>query len=262
MPFHSSQGLRFLSFDNLAEAGVINAVFTRRGGLSPEPWASLNVGGLIGDDPQRVYENRVISFKAVGRGPESVYDVWQVHGAEVICTNAPRPTNASHREADAILTDRPEVTLFMRFADCVPILLCDPVKQVIGIAHAGWRGTVDGVALRTVETMLDVYGCKSTNILAAIGPSIGVHHYEVGPEVAEQVQQSFGEESANLLLAKNGAVHFDLWSANRLQLERMGVKHIEMSDICTACHPEDWFSHRGEQGKTGRFGALIALKTP
>lgn len=260
MPFHSYGGVRFYSFDMLDEAGVTNAVFTRQGGLSPEPWASLNVGGLIGDEPQRVYENRVISFEALGRAPTSVYDVWQVHSAEVICTDAPRPANIAHKKADAILTDRPEVTLFMRFADCVPILFYDPVRQVAGVAHAGWRGTVDGIASRTVETMVEAYGCKSTHILAAIGPSIGAHHYEVGPEVAEQVQQSFGTASADLLIAENGAVHFDLWSANRLQLGHMGVRQIEMADICTACRLEDWYSHRGEQGKTGRFGALIALK--
>lgn len=260
MPFHSNGTVRFYSFDILDEAGVINAVFTRQGGLSPEPWESLNVGGLIGDDPQRVYENRVISFKALGRSPASVYDVWQIHSAKVICTDAPRAANTAHKKADAILTDRPEVTLFMRFADCVPILLYDPVRQVVGVAHAGWRGTVEGVALRAVETMLDVYGCKSTNILAAIGPSIGPHHYEIGPEVAAEVKQSFGPESAELLLAYNGAVHFDLWNANRLQLEQAGIRKTETPGICTACHLEDWYSHRGEHGKTGRFGALIALK--
>ena len=260
MPFRKNGAVRFYSFDILDEAGVINAVFTRQGGLSPDPWASLNVGGLIGDEPQRVYENRVISFEALGRAPISVYAVWQVHSADVICTGAPRPAHTPHQKADAILTDRPEVSLFMRFADCVPILFYDPVKQVVGVAHAGWRGTVEGITSRTVETMLDVYGCKSTNILAAIGPAIGSHHYEVGPEVAEQVQDSFGTESASLLLSDNGAVHFDLWSANRLQLERMGLRMIEMSGICTACHPEDWYSHRGEHGKTGRFGALIALR--
>lgn len=260
MPFHTKEAVRFYSFDVLDEAGVINAVFTRQGGLSPDPWESLNVGGLIGDDPKRVYENRVISFKAIGRSPTSVYDVWQVHSADVICTDAPRPADMAHKKADAILTDREEVTLFMRFADCVPILLHDPVRRVVGVAHAGWRGTVDGVVLRTIETMRDVYGCKSNNILAAIGPSIGPHHYEVGPEVVEQVQESFGGESDAVLLAENGSVKFDLWAANRLQLEDTGVRKIETSGICTACHPEDWYSHRGENGKTGRFGALIALK--
>jgi YfiH family protein len=259
MPFRDSATIRYLTFDLLDEAGLTHAVFTRRGGLSPEPWSSLNVGGLLGDDPERVYGNRVLSFEALERAPESVYDAWQVHGTEVICTTSARHASESHRKADVILTDQPDVTLFMRFADCVPIFVFDPRKQVVGLAHAGWKGTIEGVAPRTVKTMSEVYGSKSGDILASIGPSIGPHHYEVGAEVAEQVWNNFGRDSDALLTTTNGAIHFDLWATNRLLLERAGVKEIEMCGICTACHLEDWYSHRGERGKTGRFGALIAL---
>lgn len=259
MPFRDSGSIRFLTFDLLDEAGLTHAVFTRRGGVSPEPWSSLNVGGLLGDDPERVYRNRVLSFEALERAPESVYDAWQVHGTEVICTTSARHAGESHRKADVILTDRPEVTLFMRFADCVPIFVFDPRKQVVGLAHAGWKGTIEGVAARTVETMSEAYGSKSADIRAAIGPSIGPHHYEVGAEVAEQVRDNFGRDSDALLTTKNGAIHFDLWATNRFLLERAGVKEIEMCGICTSCHLEDWYSHRAERGKTGRFGALIAL---
>lgn len=259
MPFRDSGTIRYLTFGLFDEAGLTHAVFTRRGGLSPEPWSSLNVGGLLGDDPDRVYRNRALSFEALKRAPQSVYDAWQVHGTEVICTNSARHASESHRKADVILTDRPEVTLFMRFADCVPIFVFDPNKQVVGLAHAGWKGTIEGVAARTVETMSEVYGSKSADILAAIGPSIGPHHYEVGAEVAEQIWNKFGRDSDALLKTKNGAIHFDLWATNRLLLERAGVKQIEICGICTACHLEDWYSHRAERGKTGRFGALLAL---
>jgi YfiH family protein len=262
MPFQESNFICYYTFDLLLEeAGVTHGVFTRRGGVSPGPWSSLNVGGLVGDDPQRVHYNRVLSFQALDRDPRSIYDVWQVHGNKVVCTDSHRPPEEAHLKADAILTDRPQVTLFMRFADCVPILLYDPVSKVVGLAHAGWKGTIKGVVLETIKTMREVYGSKSENLLAAIGPSIGPHHYEVGSEVAVEVHRAFASDAEDLLLEDHGSVHFDLWAANRLHLEQSGVRNIETANICTACHLEDWYSHRGESGKTGRFGALIALNS-
>ena len=127
-------GLRYYTFDSLADCGVTQAIFTRQGGVSPEPWAALNLGGTVGDDPQRVAENRLRAFQAVGRSSASLYDVWQVHGDEVVIANAPRPPHTPHLKADAMLTDRPEVTLFMRFADCVP----DFVGR--SPASCGWAG--------------------------------------------------------------------------------------------------------------------------
>jgi len=188
-----------------------------------------------------------------------VYDVWQVHSAEVICTDVPRPRDITHKKADAILTDNPKITLFMRFADCVPILFFDPVKKVVGVAHAGWQGTVKGVVTATVDKMASEYGSRPSDIRTGIGPSIAAHHYEVGPEVVHQVRESFGTKADSLLPSQNGSVYFDLWAANHHLLELAGVREIEISGLCTACHPEDWFSHRGERGQTGRFGALIAL---
>lgn len=260
MPFNATNGVRYYTFDSLNDPGLVQAVFTRQGGISPQPWSALNVGGTVGDDPTRVVENRLRAFRAAGRAPDSLYDVWQVHGREVVCAYAPRPPQVQHRKADVILTDNPLVTLFMRFADCVPILLYDPKRRVVGLAHAGWKGTVKQAARAAVEAMQDAYGCAAANILAAIGPSIGPHHYPVGPEVAAQVREVFGQDAASLLHTHNGhAAEFDLWEANRLILEDSGVREIEVAAICTACHLEDWYSHRAEDGKTGRFGVLIGL---
>jgi YfiH family protein len=261
MPFHQPDLIRYFTFESLEGERIKHAVFTRRGGVSPEPWASLNVGGLRGDDPGRVYQNRVKSFNEVGRDPESVYDVWQIHSADVIWTTGSRPASVRHRKADAILTDRPEVTLFMRFGDCVPILLHDPVKKAIGIVHAGWMGTVKGIISEAVQTMQSAYRSSPGDILAAIGPSIAVHHYEVGADLVGKVKEQFGAEANEFLLQEKDSTYFDLWQANRYLLEKSGVKKIEISGICTACNLQDWFSHRGEKGETGRFGALIALET-
>ena len=257
MSFVQHNGLRYFQFNTLQTR---HAIFTRRGGVSPEPWDSLNVGGTVGDNLARVRENRLMSFDALGCAPESIFDVWQIHSADVVCANAPRLEGESLRQADIILTDRPEVTLFMRFADCVPILLHDPRKGVIGAAHAGWMGSLRDVPAAAVGAMRRQYDSNPSDIVAAIGPSIGVDHYEIGADVILQVMQKFGDESELVLKSFNGKIHFDLWKTNQLLLERAGVGKIEVSGICTACHTEDWFSHRAEKGRTGRFGALISLQ--
>ena len=257
MPFNHQDDLRFYQFNNLQTR---HAIFTRHGGVSPEPWNSLNVGGTVGDDLERVRANRNLSLKALGCVPESVFDVWQVHGADVVCANTPRPDGESLRQADIILTDKPDLTLYMRFADCVPMLFHDPRKGVIGVAHAGWVGTLRDVATSTVNTMKKQYGSNPADIVAGIGPSIGPDHYEVGSDVILQVMQKFGDESELLLKSHNGKIHFDLWKTNQILLERAGVGTIEIAGVCTACNTSDWFSHRAEKGRTGRFGALITLQ--
>lgn len=259
MPFHEQNGTRYYGFDIFSKT-VIQGIFTRQGGVSPAPWNTLNVGGLVGDDPANVRENRVRSFRALAREPASIFDVWLVHSSDVIVADQPRGLARPPIQADAILTNKPSLTLYMRYADCVPLLFHDPTKGVVGIAHAGWRGTVKGIAQAVVEKMQLQFGCRPGDILAGIGPSIGPDHYEIGAEVVAQVQQSFGADAERLLTARAGGVLFDLWKANTVQLQNAGVWNIEVSGICTACHLDDWFSHRAEKGKTGRFGALIALQ--
>jgi YfiH family protein len=259
MPFISRNGLRFFQFDSFGP-DLVQAVFTRHGGVSPHPWDSLNLGGTVGDDADRVRENRRRAFDALGRDPLSLFDVWQVHGTDVAVAEAPLPVGTPHQQADAILTDQPAVTLMMRFADCVPIFLHDPIHHVIGLVHAGWMGTVKGAIRSSVEEMHRRYGSLPADLVAAIGPSIGPDHYEVGPDVVAQVKESFGADASGLLQDHTGHMHFDLWSANRLQLESTGVRHIETANLCTACATGDWFSYRAEKGRTGRFGVMFGLK--
>jgi hypothetical protein len=203
----------------------------------------------------------VRSFAALDRSESSIFDAWLVHSADVLCASAPRALQDLPGRADIVLTDRPEVTLFLRFADCVPILFHDPNKQVVGIGHAGWLGTIRGAARSAVAEMRRRYGSRPEDILAAIGPSIGPDHYQIGPDVVAQVQQTLGRHAEAVLQSRTPGVFLDLWLANRLQLQEVGVTQIETAAICTACHLEDWYSHRAEHGKTGRFGALIALRT-
>ena len=258
MSFHEQNGLRYYSFDIFSDA-VKQAVFTRRGGISPAPWYSLNLGGSVGDDPARVAENRIHAFHSMGRDPASIHDVWLVHGTNIVYADEPRPLEKPSAQADILFTDNPKVSLFMRFGDCVPIMFHDPLKNIIGIAHAGWMGTVRGVAKAAVEGMQSHYGCRPENIVAGVGPSIGMDHYEVGAEVISQFQEKYNHDANKVLQTRNGSTFLDLWAANVIQLQNAGVEQIQVSGVCTACHLDDWFSHRAEKGKTGRFGALMAL---
>lgn len=259
MPIISSNGIRYFKFDLFDSKVVKQGIFCRAGGISPEPWQSLNLGGTNGDSRANVIENRKRIFDVMDRKVESIFDVWQVHGTEVICPDHPRPLNDPHQQADIILTDKPEITLFMRFADCVPIFLYDPRKNVIGIVHAGWQGTVKKAVNVAVQKMKINFGCVAQDIQAGIGPSIGPDHYEVGEEVIHKARNTFKNEIDDVLINLDGKIHFDLWKANRINLEREGVGSIETAEICTACGTENWYSHRAENGKTGRFGALLAL---
>ncbi|MDR3575133.1 MAG: peptidoglycan editing factor PgeF [Anaerolineaceae bacterium] len=236
-----------------------HGIFTRTGGVSPDPWSSLNLGGTVGDSRENVVENRLRLFNSLDRKVESLFDVWQIHGTKIICSDAPRPLDAPHKEADAILTDRPGITLFMRFADCVPIFLFDPTRKVIGMVHAGWMGTVNRIVTGAIDAMVNRYGSDPKNIIAGIGPSIGPDHYQIGDEVIKQVKQTFGSDAGEILKSMDGGIHLDLWEANLILLQLAGVQHIQNSGICTYCHIDDWYSHRGEHGKTGRFGAILAL---
>jgi YfiH family protein len=247
---------KFIPFEN---QGLYQAVFTRHGGLSPSPWKSLNLGASVGDDNQRVARNREMALAAVGVRINSVYDVYQVHSTDIIITDKPLGVKEVHKKADAIITRTPGVTLMMRFADCVPVFFFDPVQRVIGLAHAGWVGTINKIASKTINEMRHKFGSKPGDILAAIGPSIGPDHYSVGSDVIQKAILSFGHEADSLFTQKDGKIYFNLWEANRVNLMQAGVDKIDVAGICTNCHLEDWYSHRGEHGKTGRFGAILGL---
>lgn len=259
MAFITAEGLEYFKFSSMDNGNIVHGIFTRKGGISPNPWASLNLGGTVGDSRENVVENRRRIYQVMGRQVESIYDVWQVHSADIICTDEPRPLSAPHIKADAILTNNPGITLFMRFADCVPILLYDPRKKVVGIVHSGWMGTVNKIAARAVQTMHEHYGSEPADILAGIGPSIGPDHYQVGKDVVDAVNHTFGSQSDEVVTHLNGHPTFDLWRANEILLQSAGVESIEIAGVCTACDTDRWYSHRAENGKTGRFGAFISL---
>ena len=247
----------FKTFEGFPCDRLTHAVFDRIGGVSPAPYHSLNMSISTGDSIENVLENRHRAFHAIGIPPAAMATVWQVHGTRTITVDR-QPCDPSNK-ADALITAMPEVALFMSFADCVPILLYDPIQHVAGIAHAGWKGTVSGISQTVVRKMGRIFHCRPADIIAAIGPSISAEHYPVSAEVASAVKHAFPAQD-ELLPVHNGKAHFDLWTANVNALRQCGVKTIQLSGLCTATHTDQYFSHRAEADTTGRFGAVIALK--
>jgi YfiH family protein len=260
MPIQSVNDVHFFQFESFISLPVEHAICTREGGVSPAPWSSLNVGGTVGDDLERVWINQQRALNSINREPHSVYDVWQVHSANHVFAKHPRD-GKPYVKADIILTANPDVTLFMRFADCVPIMLVDDQKGAIALAHAGWLGTLRGAALSAVSALQEHCGSKPEDIYSGLGPSIGPDHYEIGQDVFDKFNETFPAHSDEHFHYREGKRYLDLWSANEAQLRSAGVERIEVARICTACDLDRWFSHRAEKGNTGRFGAFLALKS-
>ena len=148
----------------------------------------------------------------------------------------------------------------MRYADCVPLLYFDRKRGAIGLGHAGWRGAVQGIASKIVRMMSGAFGCQAADLDVVIGPAISRRNYRVGDEVAARAIEYYGENAGVIWRdPATGAPHFDLWRANRRDLERSGVTQIKTLDICTFENSCDFFSHRAEKGETGRFGVVMSL---
>jgi hypothetical protein len=266
------QQLAYYTFKALP---LTHGIFTRLGGVSEGQWASLNMSRSTGDAAEPVIENRRRALDALGLKPEQSLTSWLVHGnaVRVVTRDGLRLEGANDVHADAMITQDRGLALTLRFADCVPVVFHDPVKGAIGIAHAGWKGIVNGVLVETVQAMQRAFGSRPQDVIAGIGPCIGPDKFEVGEDVAAQIQAVVSESvivpSGAAEQRGEGDLHVrtsapprpcvNLWAAARSQLEGAGVGHVEVAEMCTASNTREWFSHRAEQGKTGRFGAMIVL---
>lgn len=250
----------------LEGAGAPHAFTTRPGGVSEGIYASLNLAVRRGDDPVRVRENYRRVCAALDVDMDKLVFSAQVHGDTVRrVTSADwgqgldRPTEY---EADGLVTDIPGTTLVVFGADCLTVLLYDPVRRVIGAVHAGWRGTALGIVERAVETMAAKYGCERKHILAAIGPGISRCCFETGAEVPEAISASLGDEAIQFIDdLGNGRSKLDLKGINALRLMSSGVMvtNIDISPDCTMCRPDKYWSHRYTKGERGSQAALISL---
>lgn len=248
-----------LQAPNLAALdGLRHGFFTRIGGVSDGPFASLNCGYSSGDEPARVDRNRALALARLGLAADSLTTVRQVHGVEVAIVRAPAPGRPSRR-ADALVTDRSGITLGVLSADCAPVLLADRAAGVIGAVHAGWRGALAGVIEAAVGAMRDL-GARPERIGAAIGPCIGRTSYEVGPDLHAPVVAE-DPEAATLFapIAGSDRLLFDLQGYARRRLARAGVRDCHDLAADTLADEARFFSARRTRRRGGeRFGLLLS----
>ena len=248
---------RFDQWDG--EPSLVHAVLTRLGGVSLPPYATLNLSQVVGDDPAAVEANYERVCRTLGIPRSHMVTCHQVHSADVFVATAADGGRLVGR-GDALIADQPGVYLSMRFADCTPILLHDPVRRAVGIAHAGWRGTLKNVAGAVARAMVERLGCLPGDISAVIGPAIGPCCYQVGGEVIQAVEATCADAAGLLQRRAGGRAYFDLWEANRRRLVEAGMGRVAVAGLCTACRTDHFFSHRAERGQTGRFGAVIGYR--
>jgi hypothetical protein len=272
----AAAGLNLLTWPALDASGADAAVTARSGGVSAGPYATLNLSFGVGDDPGCVLENRRRLAAAFGADPGDFVFARQVHGAGVsIVAGADRGSGAFRVDdaigsageaggADALVTASPGVVLAILTADCVPIVLHDPVAGVLACVHAGWRGTVAGVTAAAIAAMQGL-GARPSDVIAGIGPAIGADRYQVGPDVHEAVSRSFGPAAPGFIRADpsaRGHWLLDLPSANRHALRAAGVPgpQIHTTGLVTGPVPGHFFSDRTAR-PCGRL-ALVARLRP
>ncbi len=258
-----NNGVVAYAFESFVSLPLRAYVSTRHGGVSPEPWRSLNFSHSRGDDRGRVLENFARFCSALGRDPAHPVRTHQVHSTRVARVGWAE-AGARQESCDALITDAIGLPLFLVFADCVPLLFYDPKGHTLGACHAGWRGTIDGVATAALEAMAEAFGTSAAEVRVGIGPSIGPESYEVGEEVIGKAISTLsgGERYFRRHNGDQSNPCFDLWKANIDQLTAAGVpeEHIELSGIDTARNTHEFFSHRAEKGLCGLFGLLTWLE--
>jgi YfiH family protein len=261
--------VKLFDFDNLNKhKNIIQFVTTREGGYSRAPFDSMNLSVTVGDNPDSVGKNRRLLATIIGISVSRFAICKQVHGNKIVEINSNTNVEPSNdfniiTEADAIITDTSGICIMVLVADCVPIIFFDPTKKAIGVAHAGWRGTVKQIAQKTVQELVSKYDSNPKDIVAGIGPSIGPCCYEVGPEVVAEFDKMY--DNTNNIISnrtEEGKAHLDLWLANKIQLMQAGIdeSNIEIAGLCTCCKSELFFSFRCLGQKSGRFAAGIVLR--
>lgn len=263
----------------LARVAPVHGFSTRQGGVSPGQWASLNLGYSSGDDPERVDANLGRLLAEVGAGGWPLVTAHQVHGADGLTIGGPTrpgwaaaaPSGGGRQrggEADALVCLERGVVIGVRTADCVPILVADRAGRAVAAVHAGWRGTAAGILPRTLAYLSEALGIPPVDLVVAVGPSIGLDAFEVGPEVAEAAAGILDAPLAEIPgILRRGAGdrwHVDLARVNALLAARAGVPEgcIDCLGLCTASDPRRFFSHRRDAGLTGRHLSVIALGGP
>ncbi len=249
-----------------AAGGVVHGFASRLGGVSTGDFAQLNLGIKRDDSRENVRENYARFCAAIGADRDSLVMTHQVHSDDVRTASRadvladlldPIPY-----ETDGLVTDQPGLCLVIYYADCIPVLLYDPVKKAIGAVHSGWRGTAMGIVPKAIEKMTALYGTDPADLLAAIGPGIGPCCFETHDDVPRAMAARWGHAAEPFCVPNGkGKFHVDLKGLIRWEMAGAGVvpDHIETLDLCTGCHPELYWSHRKLGDRRGNHGAMIQL---
>ncbi len=267
---HWKNGVLYFTFPALSAVPfALHGFSSRIGGVSEKELATMNLSFARGDDPERVRENFRRISEAIGFSADQMVFSWQTHTRCVRrMTEADRgkgfTCSRDYKDVDGMITDVPGLILTEFFADCVPLYFVDPVHQAVGLSHSGWRGTVSDIAEETVHALHDCYGTEPSDLIAVIGPSICQDCYEVGGDVIAQVRAHYDEALWPLLFEQKSEEKYqlNLWEACRQNLLRAGLcaEKISVTDLCTCCNPDIFFSHRVSHGKRGNLAAFIGIR--
>ena len=253
-------GIVYYEFENLANTDLVNHCFSSRiGGISKEPYTSMNLAYHMGDKVETVDENFKLISKVIGFDHEKIAMTNQIHQDEVHIINDYEPIP---KGIDGLITTISGPVLTTYYADCVPLLFLDPIKKVIANSHAGWRGTMQNIAKKTVDKMVAQFACRTQDILVGIGPSISVENFEVGKEIAEEFERNFPQITSHLYQKSKQKWHIDLVAINRQLLIEAGLldKNLEIANLCTYENSQHFYSHRRDGSARGNMASMISLK--
>lgn len=269
MKLNNIDGIPYLTYNSLSEIDFINHAFsTRLGGVSTDEFTSMNLAFNRGDSPENVTENYKRFCKSAGFDYKSLTASSQDHHTFVRAVTKENVGVGIYKpgdieSVDALITDEPGVTLVTYYADCTPLFFVDTKQKAIGLAHAGWRGTVGRIGDNVVKKMQSLYGTNPSDIKAAIGPAISVCCYEVDKPCADNFLALDELDSTKFVFPKdNGKFMIDLLETNRQILVHAGVKNenITVCDVCTNCNSELLWSHRATKGHRGTMSAFMCIK--
>lgn len=269
MKLNNIDTVPYLTYNSLSEINFINHAFTTRlGGVSTGEFTSMNMAFNRGDNPDSVTENYKRFCKSAGFDYESLVASAQDHHTVVRAVTSAEKGIGIYKprdmeSVDALITNEKGVTLVTYYADCTPLFFVDTKDKAIGLAHAGWRGTVGRIGEKVVEKMTELYGTNPADIKAAIGPAISVCCYEVDYPCAEHFLNLADLDSSKFVFEKgNGKYMVDLLETNRQILTASGVKNenITVSDVCTNCNSDLLWSHRATKGHRGTMSAFMCIK--
>lgn len=264
---NKKNNILYFTFPSFEKYKFVSHTFSSRlGGVSEGIYSSLNLSFNRGDSPRNVYKNYEIICSAIGINPNNLVFGQLTHGNNIRkVTSEDRGKGIIHQpdysDIDALITNEIDVPLAMTFADCVPIFFLDPVNKVVAIAHSGWRGTVKKIGEKVINLMLKDYKCNLENILIGIGPSIGVCCFEVDEEVYKQFLLLEFLDDNNWFEKKDNKYYINLWTVIKTMFLKMGIpkENITVTDLCTKCNSDIFFSHRATNGMRGSMAGIIGL---